>query len=414
MSDRLMIMSADCHGGVPVAGYKRYLEHRYHDELERYIEGRAEQRQRLAQFRARVASSTGADDFEERSFFSAQLDAGVRLKHLEADGVSAEVIFPDAVGDNEVPFSGPFGAADAKHDPDLHAAGQRAYNRWLAEFIDPARQVGLPLIATHDVESALKEIEWAASVGMRGLLFDGVVNDLPQCYEEYHDRIWSACEDVGLAVHYHAGAGGKMRQLPTDASEAAAAVRTHEVQFWAHRSLWYLLYGGVFERHPRLKVVFTEQFADWIPRSLAYADWQWEQDGPSGGLRTVCPRPPSEYYRRQILVGASVMSRAELAMRAEIGVEQMMFGTDFPHTEGTWGKTLEYLRATFGRLDVPLDEARALLGGTAAAFYGMDADLLESVAERCGPSVADVYAPITDEALSPNIRKFITRPVNPV
>jgi predicted TIM-barrel fold metal-dependent hydrolase len=327
--------------------------------------------------------------------------------------VVGEVIFPEAFEENEVPFSGPFGTADSTHRAELHAAGQRAYNRWLADFVQPDRQVGLALIATHDVDAAIREIEWAAGSSLRGVLFDGVVSDLPLPYDAYHDPIWSACEDAGLAVHYHAGAGSKERQTPKG-GPTESVVQVHEVQFWAHRSLWYLLYGGILERHPRLDVVFTEQFADWAPRSIEWADWVWERSMWSDDLRQSCPRRPSEYWDEQGWLGTSVMSRREVELRHEIGVERMMFGTDFPHNEGTWGGTTEYLRATFAPVGVPDDEVRAILGANAVRFYDLDADALQAIADRCGPTLDELRKPIELDALSLNLRTYATRPLNPV
>jgi predicted TIM-barrel fold metal-dependent hydrolase len=406
--DRVLVFSADCHGGAPVEQYREYLESRYHEDFDTYLRGRAEYRRALLEQRNRNQEASGGPS-EERSIFSEHLDAAGRLKRLEEDGVVGEVIFPEAFEENEVPFSGPFGTADRTHDPDLHAAGQRAYNRWLADFVDPQRQVGLALIASHDVEAAVREIEWAASSSLRGVLFDGVVSDLPLPYNEYHDPIWSACEETGLAVHYHAGAGSKERQTPRG-GPTESLIHLHEVQFWAHRSLWYLLYGGILPRHPRLKVVFTEQFADWVPRTITWADWVWHTSMWRSDFRATSPRPPSEYWHEQGWIGASVISRLEVAMREEIGVDHMMFGTDFPHNEGTWGDTVGYLRATFGGVEEPA--LRAILGENGVAFYGLDRALLSEIAERCGPSIAELAQPIVLESLPANLQNYVTRPIN--
>jgi predicted TIM-barrel fold metal-dependent hydrolase len=405
-----MMFSADCHGGAPVEQYRDYLESRYHEPFDQYLAARAETRRAVLERTARNQALSEAP-VEERSNFSEHMDADGRLKRLEDDGVVGEVIFPEAFEDNEVPFSGPFGTADRDHDPDLHAAGQRAYNRWLADFIDPARQVGLALIASHDVDAAVAEIEWAASSSLRGVLFDGVVSDLPLPYEPYHDPIWRACAESGLAVHYHAGAGSKERQTPRG-GPTENLIHLHEVQFWAHRSLWYLLYGGILPRHPGLHVVFTEQFVDWVPRTIAWADWIWSTSMWRDDFRRNSPRPPSEYWREQGWLGASVISREEVRMRDAIGVDQMMFGTDFPHNEGTWGGTTDYLRATFGGVDEA--DMRAILGENAVRFYDLDRDLLDTVAQRCGPTIAELREPIDLDALAVNLQTYVTRPANAV
>jgi hypothetical protein len=97
---------------------------------------------------------------------------------------------------------------------------------------------------------------------------------------------------------------------------------------------------------------------------------------------------PSEYWQRNFAVVASSPRCAEICMRSEIGPETLMFGTDYPHAEGTWPNTLDWLRATFA--GVPEDEARLILGENAVRFYGLDRKQLQAVADRVGPRPADI------------------------
>jgi hypothetical protein len=93
---------------------------------------------------------------------------------------------------------------------------------------------------------------------------------------------------------------------------------------------------------------------------------------------------PSEYFDRNCSIGASNTRRRELARRYEIGIGNIMWGTDFPHPEGTWPHTKEWLRSAFH--DIPVDEAQAMLGTNAADVYGFDVGALAPVAERIGPT----------------------------
>ena len=103
---------------------------------------------------------------------------------------------------------------------------------------------------------------------------------------------------------------------------------------------------------------------------------------------------PSEYFQRNCFLGASFLSPGEAQARHRIGVDRIMWGSDYPHMEGTWPNTLASLRATFG--SIPEDEIRSIMGGTAAEVFKFDVDKLKSVAQRIGPEIADITDPIED------------------
>jgi hypothetical protein len=148
--------------------------------------------------------------------------------------------------------------------------------------------------------------------------------------------------------------------------------------------MWQMMLGGVFDRHPDLKLELTEIRIDWIPATLAHLDDIWERN------RGVLPakRKPSEYWKTNCLAGASFIHKAEVEQRHELGVETILFGRDFPHPEGTWPHTKEWLRDAFA--GVPEDEARALLGENLVRFLGLDRQRLAEIARRIGPTVTDV------------------------
>ena len=150
----------------------------------------------------------------------------------------------------------------------------------------------------------------------------------------------------------------------------------------ARRALSQLILGGVFERFPKLKVVLVELRADWVPATLAHLDARVSES--SLGL----PLKPSEYFARNGWVAPSSPRPAEVAMRHEIGIDKFIFATDYPHPEGTWPDTSEWLRAAFR--DVPEDELRLLLGENAVACLGIDPSPLYDVARRLGPRAADI------------------------
>lgn len=186
-------------------------------------------------------------------------------------------------------------------------------------------------------------------------------------------------------MHVHGGAGPDYG----DGADALTAIMLYvtEVPIWPRRVLWFLVWNGTLERHPDLKLVFTEGTSDWVPATLAYLDYLYGSKD-FAHVRQVLPRSPSEYWSRRCFVGASSVSRAETDMRHEIGIENMMFGSDYPHVEGTWPRTRDWVRATLG--GIPVEEQRLVLGANAARLYGFDMERLSPIAERVGILVADL------------------------
>jgi predicted TIM-barrel fold metal-dependent hydrolase len=146
----------------------------------------------------------------------------------------------------------------------------------------------------------------------------------------------------------------------------------------------------VLERHPKLKVAITESTTVWVPELLALMDQRYSETHYSaklGDYRSHLTMKPSEYFHRQVFLGASCMPRREAEMRAEIGVANIMWGSDYPHPEGTWPYTKQQMIETFR--DLPERELRDMLGLNAARVYGFDLPALEKVAARIGPRVEE-------------------------
>jgi len=166
---------------------------------------------------------------------------------------------------------------------------------------------------------------------------------------------------------------------------------------WNVRPLTFLIWGGVFERFPKLKVAITEGTAVWVPEYLTLLDFRFAESHYAqklGDYRSHLSMKPSEYFARNVRLGASCMPRREALLRHEIGLEQIMWGTDFPHPEGSWPVTREQMLETFHGL--PDVEIAAMLGGNAVEFYGFDAEKLAPIAARIGPRKSD-FQPTTEE-----------------
>jgi predicted TIM-barrel fold metal-dependent hydrolase len=181
-----------------------------------------------------------------------------------------------------------------------------------------------------------------------------------------------------------------------------------EVAWYSRRPLLFLMLSGVLERFPRLKVVLTEQGCAWLPPLLAQLDGILagiRANGAIGELRFkpehVLPKSATEYFQQNIWLGVSFPKIADVAAaREKLGIDKIMWGSDYPHDEGTYPYTTLSLRQIFH--DWPQGDLRRVLAGNAAALYGFDLGALAEPASRLGPTVAEVARPLTELPENPN------------
>jgi predicted TIM-barrel fold metal-dependent hydrolase len=390
--DRHIVISADCHGGAALAGYREYLDPGYREEFDRWA----------ASYTMPYEDMDGEDG-------SRNWDSDRRLRDLEDDGIVAEVMYPNTVP----PFFIRSSLASAQAAPQtaedlrLRWAGLRAHNRWLADFCAQAkgRRAGIFQVLLQDIDQAVQEIRWAAGAGLRGgVLLPGAPPGSgvpPLYYHDYYDKLWAACAEFGMPVNCHSGgAAPRTGYRPED-----DVFFLLEMKWWDKRMIRHLILGGVLERHPALTVVVTEAGVGWIPNELQEMDAfaasmygsaksvTYESSNVIGGLTMR----PSEYWHRQCYAGASFMHPAETAIRDAIGVSTIMWGSDYPHIESSFPYSKAAIQFCFD--GVPEHEAAAMLGGNAARVYGFSADVLRAAAARVGPGRAEVMSGIDPSAV---------------
>jgi predicted TIM-barrel fold metal-dependent hydrolase len=375
--DRYIVISADCHAGADLRDYKAFLERRHHDDFDAWADAYV---------------SPFAD--LERPDADRNWDSERRRADLEADGVVAEVIYP-----NTVPPFYPKGSltatAPSAADYEQRLAGLRAHNRWLAAFCAelPGRRAGVGQILLNDVDEAVADVHWIADHGLTGgVLLPGMPPDvgLPPLHARVYDPVWRACEERGLVINAHGGSASP------DYGEhpASLSIWLMETTWFSHRPLWSLILAGVFDRFPGLRLVLAEQGSGWIRNALDTMDQFYSHiaRGGIGELRFAEPqlleRMPSEYWEDNCAVAASFMHRDDCQRRHLIGTDHVMWGSDFPHAEGTAPFSKEGIARTYAGVEP--GEVRAMLGENAARIYGFDLEALAPVADRCGPTVAEV------------------------
>lgn len=388
----MVLVSADCHAGpAAMSGFRDYVESRYLAPFDDFAERVADFDTKLAEAYSRAHPDSGGEEGSGGARVHTEhqglWDIAARRDYLDSEGVAAEIIFPQG----SAPFA-PYPAVsgsvslDYSAPDELRNAGVHMYNRWLADFCsaDPARHCGVALLPIRDVGAAVREVEWARNAGLSG----GV--SLPPLVDEefpkYHDRIyeplWAACQDFEMPLNMHGGARRSYGQGP----EAICLILA-ETDWFSHRGLWFLLFAGVFERYPGLKLAITEQRTHWAAPLLRELDSIYDSRRAQP-VRAVTPRKPSEYFATNVFLGASFFSRPECAERGAIGVDRIMWGSDYPHLEGTWPLTAESLRWTFQ--GVPERDLRLMTGGNAGQCYPLDWAYLEQVACQIGPAADDL------------------------
>lgn len=389
---RYTIISADTHAGGSHAQYREYLDPAFVEEFDAW----------------RGKYKNPYQDLKDTDLRIRNWDSERRWADEEKDGVVAEVLFP-----NTIPPFFPsfvlFAAPPGPEDYQRRLAGIRAHNRWLADFVGecPERRAGIGQIFLNDLDDAIADVRWIKEHGLRGgILVPNIPPDVKWIKPLHHpdyDPLWAVCEELEVPVSSHGGTGA-----PEYAKTPASAVlMIAEVPFYSQRPLQQMIIGGVFERFPRLKFVITEAGCSWIPGLLKRLDYLLagiRKNGAIGELRfspdMVLPMSATEYFQRNVWVGVSQPSPEDAAVAARIGKEHFMWGSDYPHDEGTGPYTREHLRALFHA--TPEAELRPFLAGNAATLYGFDLDRLAPLAAKYGPTVEEIATPLDGLPNHPN------------
>ncbi|MCW2799784.1 MAG: amidohydrolase 2 [Aeromicrobium sp.] len=438
-SRRYLIVSTDSHVGPSLAELRGYapLSHltqfdEFADKTRRNIEA---VRERMAVWLRDpsidgTARRAGLEGLVKTRECPGQTDAHARLREMDASGISAEVIFAGGENDEVLPFgdSGLGGVAPLTYAAEDQAVGMRIFNRWMADLISaaPERLLGVIQIPIWDVDAAVEEIRLGRASGLRAVNLPAPRTDFASYDDPKYEPLWAVCEELEMALVTHSGGGDRAMQGNAVAQPLLWLV---EVFWLGRRAVWQLIFGGVFERHPGLRFVLTEQRVAWVPETLNELESVYinatriDQPAETPSLPApsllanplsvteLVPRSPREYWSTNCFISGSTLAPFEAAMRHQVGVSNLMWGTDYPHVEGTWPHTSLALRHAFA--DVPEDEARLMLGETAVKVYGLDRPTLRSIADRIGPFPEDLSAGTTPSEL-PHLRSYAFRVGGPL
>jgi predicted TIM-barrel fold metal-dependent hydrolase len=287
-------------------------------------------------------------------------DPHARIKEMEVDGLAAEVLYPTLGLDL-------FGLDDAR----LQEACFRTYNDWLIEYcqVAPTRLVGIPSIPVYDIDRGVKELERCRKAGLKGAIIWQVPHaDLP-FHSEHYNRFWAAAQDLDAPVSLHILTGhgynkNKERRKGVEHYRGSVNLKLLDIA----NALFELMFYGVLDRYPRLKIVTVENEVGWIPFMLQQWDYYFHR------FRGVNPPPmkrdPSEIFKSQVYACFFNDAVGGHNMEWWSGVENCMWSNDFPHPNSTWPNSRKVIDRDLGHLS---KERRAkLLCTNVARLYNME------------------------------------------
>ncbi len=287
-----------------------------------------------------------------------------RIADMTINGVQAQMCFP-----NYPRFCGQMFLWGK--DKELAKLCVEAYNDWMVEEWcggSGGRLIPLCIVPLWDVQLAAAEVRRNAARGVKAVAFSELPSylDLPSIHSGYWDPFFAACQETGTVLSMHIGSGTK---TPKTSDDAPAAVQGTIIFGNSVGSLVDFLFSGVLHRFPNLKLLYAEAQIGWIPYVLERTDDVWHTHRGWAHGQDKCPELPSTYYYRQVYscffkdpVGVSVLDR--------VGVDNVLFETDYPHQDGTWPQSREAAALQFGHL--PQDQIDKIARGNAIKLLGLE------------------------------------------
>jgi predicted TIM-barrel fold metal-dependent hydrolase len=284
-------------------------------------------------------------------------DPHLRAKDMDRDGVDAEVIF------------GVLGTASKMND--LPAANEvlRIYNDWLVDFCShyPDRHIGLGCIPYGDVDAAVAEVRRCAKAGLKGVEVS-CSWDMEPMWHPMWEPLWQVVNEVQLPLHFHTfpTTAPRSRDFDTSVRRAAMFTGVSAFQMGLIHILAAMMGAGVFERYPNLRVSFGESGIGWIPYALDRMDFEFEDR-----FRDLMKLKPSEYWQRQCKATFQydVIGPKLLGVNNLMTVDTLMWGSDYPHTDGIWPESTKYIEEQF--VGLSREDIHKITCENAAKFYNL-------------------------------------------
>ena len=284
-------------------------------------------------------------------------DPVARLSEQATDGIVGEVMYPSI---NMLTFM--------VDDVEVVNAVFQRHNDWIRDYCShaPERLIGVGCLPLRDVDLAIAELERCAKMGIRGVAIPCTAPKERPYSDEYYEPFWERAEEIGLPLTMHIFCGSEPGMgLPKDWDEVVSYTLAHAA---AWNTVSNLVTSGVCERHPGLRFVMAEWETGWIAHVLQRWDHAYYR------ARAVEQTPelamlPTEYFKRNFNV---TFEDDEIGVRTRelIGVENLLWGNDYPHHDAIWPNSRRILSEIMD--GVPADEEEQMVWGNVQALYGID------------------------------------------
>lgn len=361
-----LLISADSHVVEPADLYQTRIEPKYRDsaphvesrEIGDYIVVKDLQPRPVGFEGAMIDEFAGSGVANWRGYRYANNRPGgwdpiERLKDQDADGVSGEVLYT-GLGLNWL----------RSPDSEYSFACARVYNDWLTEFVSaaPDRLVPIAAIPAHGpIEWAVQETERAAKLGHRGIMMLDWSPERPFNHPDW-DSLWKVCEDLNLPVSLHAGGRDPYSY---GVGRGAGGINGSAPKIAPNQAVQEIIWAGVPQMFPKLNVIIVEGGFGWAAHLVDYMDHWWE--GHRRWLEPKLDEPPSFYFKRNFWVTFED-DRAGILTREMLNVDQLLWGSDYPHTEGIWPRSRQAVAKDFA--GVPDEETDKIVALNCARLFG--------------------------------------------
>ena len=285
------------------------------------------------------------------------------VKDMDIDGIDMGILFP-SIG--ILLFGVP--------DSDLITSIFRTYNDWLAEFCKPfaKRLKGIAMVNIDDVQEGIREMERCAKMDLVGAMISVYPPDGRSYDSSEYEPLWAAAQDLDMPLNLHIGTNrpGPGNEF-VDVEHVSPSFYAN-VDHWVRMSLGHIIFSGVFERYPKLKVGSVEMELSWAPHFLDRLDYTYTQRPPGelyGWHRYKEEMLPSDYFHRNVFLG---FQEDALGIRDRhiIGVDNLLWGSDYPHFESTFPKSRQIIDEIL--TDCTEEEKAKITGGNAARIFRLD------------------------------------------
>ena len=296
-------------------------------------------------------------DVHHRDLRAGGYDPVERLKDQDIDGVSGEVLYATyAMQLYQI------------QEADLQEAAFHTYNEWLVEMCShaPDRLKGLALISVYNVDHAVKALQHWTQRGVSGAMIANVPPAGTEYSDALYDPLWSTAEEMGLPISIHTLTSNR-KQNHRFNREVKGAASYPENPLEVMLTLGEILTSPLFDRHPRLKLVLAEADTGWLPWLLERVNRVHERYARQNGIHTKLK--PSEYFRRNVMA-AFIQDRVGVYTREFTGVDNLMWSSDYLHTDTTWPRSRESIERDFA--GVSESDRYKMTCTNAARLYGFD------------------------------------------